>query len=73
MMLMGVRRKTCGMEKVENRSRTARLRNDSIGAADITPLLSGDRRGLIEGEQSEAAAKVPRKPCFSLAAAPQQS
>ncbi|MCA1458292.1 hypothetical protein I6F35_34815 [Bradyrhizobium sp. BRP22] len=65
------------MEKVENRSRTARVQNDSIGASTITPLLSGDRGAIpwdtIECEQSEAAAKVPRKPCFSLAAAPQQS
>jgi hypothetical protein len=30
MMPMGVRRKCCGMEKVENRSRTARVQNDSI-------------------------------------------
>jgi hypothetical protein len=33
MMPMGVCRKACGMEKVENRSRTARVQNDSIGAA----------------------------------------
>jgi hypothetical protein len=32
MMPTEVRRKTCGMEKVENRSRTALVQNDSIGA-----------------------------------------
>jgi hypothetical protein len=54
MMPMGMRRKSCGMEKVENRSRTARVQNDSIRWWTITPLLSGDR-SMIRSERNDGA------------------